>query len=99
MAKAKRFGRLVFLFGDESVRPHSLDQGFANRVIEELMRHSYDPDFDYVAASGDMVAVVLMVAVAAQGWDVVNVLCFDHRDGQRQFKCVRMTKELVTVVS
>lgn len=88
MAKAKRFGQLVFLFGDESLRPHATEAEFSRQVLAKLKELEFDPEFDFVAASGEMVAVVAFVALVAAQCSNVTILLFDHREGQRVFKVV-----------
>lgn len=75
---AKRYGELAFVFGaNEEDKPSIWSTTYYDEAISRMASRDFDPDLDYVVATGAQVPLLLLVATLVAKFGQVNLLLFD----------------------
>lgn len=74
------FGECVFVFDKRTPSLFSTEE-FVEGIREELKKLKYDPDVDYIAFSGSVIAVALFYGTVMDEYGTARCLLFDaNRD-------------------
>lgn len=76
---ASDYGRVVPLF--DGPRTSLFDSAIVSQIQSKLLDYEYDPNEDYIVASGDLAAVSVLIGSAAQLWESIRLLIWDPRNG------------------
>ena len=75
-------GKTFYLFNTDIHRPSMTDDKLNDAVADRLKAIDYDPDADYIVASGNTIAVAILCAVAASDYGQFNALVYDKRGSE-----------------
>lgn len=75
----KRFGDVRYLFDGEDSRRPLRDEELENQIFRKLDLMDYDPDNDYLAVVGKILAVTIFLSAASCVYGPVKTLAFDPR--------------------
>lgn len=76
LSRATEFGEVMHIFDQGKHRPGLFGEHFAQAIITQLERKSFDPAIDYVVIAGGMVPMVLMVTALVQEYGDVQLLLY-----------------------
>ncbi len=88
VAAAATYGEVTYLYRTGEERPSLFDERIRGSILMKLLDMGYDPDEDYIAATGSVAKVALMLGVAACRFEHTSILNFDARD--RVYKHMRL---------
>ncbi len=50
-------------------------------ILDNLAKHHFDPKYDYICMTGQLLKVAYLLAVVSANWPAVQLLLFDARNG------------------
>lgn len=90
---ATEFGRVVTLFDETSWRTSLFDPELIDVIQQKLTDFNFNPESDYVVASGQFLAVVIFLMVASQFGDI-RILAWNAKD--REYELLGNQNETTT---
>ena len=89
-------GEIVFLFNRGDNKPNIFDDRFQDAIDERLTAIDYDPDRDYIVASGQLIAILTMVGLLTAAYGEIRVLVFSASDRKYVVKTIGLADERQT---
>ena len=80
LSAAEKFGQVVMLFGAGEQRRSLFDGQLIEDIKGKLCEYKFNPRIDYIAATGQLNQVILLVVAMAEQNHEFSVLLFDARD-------------------
>ena len=82
LANLSHYGEITYLFStqhDIMTKPNCWSMEFDEEVIDRLEQHSFNPERDYFAATGNMLIAQITIANLVSFYGEINCLLFDTR--------------------
>ena len=76
-----RYGKIEYMFPKDSERASIWDTDtMSDDVIESLEKADYSPEIDFIAITGHLVPLAVMIAAVTNEYGKFRALLFDARD-------------------
>lgn len=81
LSDVSRYGDLFYLFDKDSERASIWDTAImSDDIIASLEKHKYLPDVDYIAITGHLIPLAVMIAAVTNEYGKFRALLFDAKD-------------------
>lgn len=88
LTDAKRYGDVHFLFERGDARPSIFSHAFLDECYKRMAMVGYQPARDFVAISGSITLVALLVTDLVSRNEDVNLLFFDAKNNEYVHKLI-----------